>query len=63
MDIQEIFSVHLQKLPYTTKFKLISNAKVLLYVAASVSARNAAGLIGVNEDRRHRARRFGRLRE
>jgi len=48
MDIQEIFSVHLQKLPYTTKFKLISNAKVLLYVAASVSARNAAGLIGVN---------------
>jgi hypothetical protein len=48
MDIQEIFSLQLYKLPYETKFKLISNAQVFLYVAASITARNAAGLIGVN---------------
>ena len=48
MDIQEIFSVHLQKLPYTTKFEMLSNAQAFLYVAASVTARNSAGLIGVN---------------
>lgn len=48
MDIQEIFSVQLQHLPYKTKFKMISNAQAFLYVAASVTARGAAGLIGVN---------------
>jgi len=48
MDIQEIFSLQLVKLPYTTKFKMLSNTQAFLYVAASVTARNAAGLIGVN---------------
>ena len=48
MDIQEIFSVQLYKLPYTTKFKLISNAQAFLYVAASVTSRDSSGLIGVN---------------
>jgi hypothetical protein len=47
MDIQEIFSTQLTSLPFSAKFTMRSSAGAVLYVAASLTAQQKAGPLGL----------------